>query len=219
MTVETVLADRLPPKLPRESAPGSAPLIELRHVSKSYSGTDGAPPVTVLDDINLEVRDGEMLALLGQSGSGKSTILRLMVGLTDPTQGAILSHGSPLHGVNHRLAIVFRALPSILGLRCRKMYRLGSFSAVSIHGRKRTKSAGHSHSSASPATRMRIPSNCPVACGSVSALRGRSSLSRRCCAWTSHLVRSTCSRRRTCARRWSNCGVAQGIRASRAFFW
>jgi len=45
-------------------------LIELRHVSKSYSGADGGAPVTVLDDINLEVRDGEMLALLGQSGSG-----------------------------------------------------------------------------------------------------------------------------------------------------
>jgi len=84
-------------------------LIELRHVSKSYSGADGGAPVTVLDDINLEVRDGEMLALLGQSGSGKSTILRLMAGLTEPTHGIVLSHGSPFNGVNHRLAIVFQS--------------------------------------------------------------------------------------------------------------
>jgi NitT/TauT family transport system ATP-binding protein len=109
MAVETLLADRPPPELPRESAAGSAPLIELRHASKSYSGADGGAPVTVLDDINLEVRDGEMLALLGQSGSGKSTILRLMAGLAEPTQGAVLSHGSPLNGVNHRLAIVFQS--------------------------------------------------------------------------------------------------------------
>ena len=109
MSVETLLADRPSPELPRESAAGSAPLIELRHASKSYSSAAGGAPVTVLDDINLEVRDGEMLALLGQSGSGKSTILRLMAGLTEPTQGAVLSHGSPLNGVNHRLAIVFQS--------------------------------------------------------------------------------------------------------------
>src|SRR3989442_6721557 len=107
MPVETLLADRPPPDLPRENAVGSAPLIELRHASKSYSGADGGAPVTVLDDISLEVRDGEMLALLGQSGSGKSTILRLMAGLTEPTQSSVLSHGSPLKSVNHRLPIVF----------------------------------------------------------------------------------------------------------------
>ena len=97
------------PLLSSRAGAGSAPLIELRHVSKSYAGADGETPVTVLDDINLEVRDGEMLALLGQSGSGKSTILRLMAGLTEPTQGAVLSHGAPLDGVNPRLAIVFQS--------------------------------------------------------------------------------------------------------------
>jgi NitT/TauT family transport system ATP-binding protein len=106
--VEALLADR-PPELPPERVESAAPLIELRHASKSYVGADGGTAVTILDDINLEVRDGEMLALLGQSGSGKSTILRLMAGLTEPTQGAVLSHGSPLTGVNDRLAIVFQS--------------------------------------------------------------------------------------------------------------
>ncbi len=85
------------------------PLIELRHVSKSYPTTDGGTRVTILDDVNLEVRDGEMLALLGQSGCGKSTILRLMAGLTDPTQGAVMANGNPLSGVNADLAIVFQS--------------------------------------------------------------------------------------------------------------
>ncbi len=92
-----------------DNAQSAAPLIELRHVSKSYSTAEGAAPVTVLDDINLEVKKGEMLALLGQSGSGKSTILRLMAGLTDPTQGTVFSHGAPLERVNNRLAIVFQS--------------------------------------------------------------------------------------------------------------
>ena len=109
MTTDALLADRPSPELPKEVAAGSAPLIELRHASKSYMSADGGSPVIVLDDINLEVREGEMLALLGQSGSGKSTILRLMAGLTDPTQGAVLSHGAALTGVNHRLAIVFQS--------------------------------------------------------------------------------------------------------------
>jgi NitT/TauT family transport system ATP-binding protein len=92
-----------------ESAETLAPVIELRHVSKSYVSADGGAPVTILDDISLEVRDGEILAILGQSGSGKSTILRLMAGLTDPTQGAVLSHGAPLADVNRGVAIVFQS--------------------------------------------------------------------------------------------------------------
>ncbi|HUN94233.1 MAG TPA: nitrate/sulfonate/bicarbonate ABC transporter ATP-binding protein [Burkholderiaceae bacterium] len=100
-----------PPQTPTGNpAPDGAamPLIELRHVSKSYATASGGH-ITVLDDISLEVRDGEMLALLGQSGSGKSTILRLMAGLTDPSQGAVLSHGDQLEGVNRSLAIVFQS--------------------------------------------------------------------------------------------------------------
>ena len=92
-----------------KNMPSSAntPLIELQHVSKSYAAGGGAP-VTILDDINLEVREGEMLALLGQSGSGKSTILRLISGLTEPTAGSVLSRGAPLRGTNHHLSIVFQ---------------------------------------------------------------------------------------------------------------
>lgn len=125
MPVETILADRPLPESPRGPTSDSAPLIELRHVSKSYMGADGGAPVTVLDDINVEVRDGEMLALLGQSGSGKSTILRLMAGLTEPTKGAVLSHGTPLMGVNHRLAIVFQSFALYPWLTVRKNVQVG----------------------------------------------------------------------------------------------
>src|SRR6202140_3511626 len=107
MATDTLLAEK--PSFAPEGAAALAPLIELRHVSKSYAGADGGAPVTVLDDVSLEVRDGEMLALLGQSGSGKSTILRLMAGLTQQTQGAVLSNGAPLEDVNRGVAIVFQS--------------------------------------------------------------------------------------------------------------
>src|SRR5450631_3974542 len=109
MATDTLLGERSTTEIPPGNAAALAPLIELRHVSKSYVGADGGAPVTVLDDISLEVREGEMLALLGQSGSGKSTILRLMAGLTDPTQGAVLSHGEPLVNINRGLSIVFQS--------------------------------------------------------------------------------------------------------------
>ncbi len=91
------------------AAAAREPLVELRHVSKSWPASNGGGHVTILDDVNLDVRDGEMLALLGQSGSGKSTILRLMAGLTEPTQGAVLRGGAPLAGTNPDLAIVFQS--------------------------------------------------------------------------------------------------------------
>ena len=109
MAADILLKARSNPGLARDSAMVSAPLIELRHVSKLYVSVDVGPPVTVLDDINLEVREGEVLALLGQSGSGKSTILRLMAGLTEPTQGIVFSRGAPLVGVNRSLALVFQS--------------------------------------------------------------------------------------------------------------
>ncbi len=108
---------RLPSFLrPAVSAPAPTPdpakaelLIELHRASKSYEGADGGPGVTVLHDVDIEVREGEMLALLGQSGSGKSTILRLMAGLAKPSQGTVLRHGVPISGVNPDVAIVFQS--------------------------------------------------------------------------------------------------------------
>lgn len=58
-------------------------MIKIKHVSK-YFGKKAA-----LRDINLEIADGETLAIIGGSGSGKSTLLRLMIGLIQPSEGEI----------------------------------------------------------------------------------------------------------------------------------
>ena len=58
----------------------------MRSLSKSFSGPGGRP-LPVLDDINLDVAEGEFVALLGRSGSGKSTLLRCIAGLMAPTDG------------------------------------------------------------------------------------------------------------------------------------
>ena len=73
------------------------PICELKGVHKSFE-RDGGKPLRVLEDITLDVRANEVLALLGPSGCGKSTILRIVAGLIRATGGEVLYHGSPLEG-------------------------------------------------------------------------------------------------------------------------
>lgn len=84
-----------------------SPIAQLCAVNKSFIAA-GGHELKVLEQIDLAVHDGELLALLGQSGSGKSTILRCLTGLIEPTSGRVLSQGLPLHGVNRETSLVFQ---------------------------------------------------------------------------------------------------------------
>ncbi|MFJ8027674.1 ABC transporter ATP-binding protein [Streptomyces sp. NPDC096311] len=70
-------------------------LLEVTGLSKRYPSRHGE--VTACEDISFQVRRGETLALVGESGAGKSTVVRLVAGLEQPTAGHILLHGKPVH--------------------------------------------------------------------------------------------------------------------------
>src|SRR6187455_1780943 len=80
--------------------------IEFRNVTKMFGGA------RVVDDLSLEVRDGEFIVLLGPSGCGKTTTLRMLAGLETVTSGDILINGERINDVptQHRdLAMVFQS--------------------------------------------------------------------------------------------------------------
>ena len=67
-------------------------LLKLINVSKSYvSETETVAP---LKDINMDIYEGQFIAIVGRSGSGKTTLLNVMAGLDKPTSGEVLLHGT-----------------------------------------------------------------------------------------------------------------------------
>ena len=83
-------------------------IVETRGIAKSYP-MSGGKELSVLENIDLRVREGEFVSILGASGAGKSTLLRIMVGLTTPSRGEILYHGVPLASANPKIAMVFQS--------------------------------------------------------------------------------------------------------------
>lgn len=90
-----------------EDKQAALPVAQLCAVTKAYTMA-GGHELKVLDNIDLAVNPGEFLALLGQSGSGKSTILRCLTGLIESTSGRVLGNGKPLSGVNREASVVFQ---------------------------------------------------------------------------------------------------------------
>ncbi|MBZ0319188.1 MAG: ABC transporter ATP-binding protein [Anaerolineae bacterium] len=72
------------------------PLIELRHVHRHFK--KGRTDIPVLQDISLAVHPGEILCLVGESGCGKTTTGKIMVGLLAESSGEVLYEGQPIHG-------------------------------------------------------------------------------------------------------------------------
>ena len=94
-TAETLLDD-VPPD----------PIISMKGVCKGYGS--GVTRTEVLKDINLNIREGEFLAVVGFSGSGKTTFTQLIAGLIKPDKGEITMDGAPITGPDQDRGLVFQ---------------------------------------------------------------------------------------------------------------
>jgi lipoprotein-releasing system ATP-binding protein len=81
-------------------------LLEAKNLSKSY--TSGARELNVLAGLDLRVEEGEMAAVVGASGVGKSTLLHILGGVDRPTSGEVLYRGSPLSRMSNGALARFR---------------------------------------------------------------------------------------------------------------
>ena len=82
----------------------------LEHLTKTFPARVREGEVTAVDDVSLDIAQGEFVTLLGPSGCGKTTALRLIAGFESPTQGRIMLDGQCLNDVppNRRaMAMVF----------------------------------------------------------------------------------------------------------------
>jgi len=82
-------------------------LLEIIDLKKAYKQSEGGDHL-VLDGVNLTISEGEIVALLGRSGSGKSTMLRIISGLTQQTGGKVIYCGKPVQGPVEGMAMVFQ---------------------------------------------------------------------------------------------------------------
>ena len=76
---------------------GNTPAVVLKDLVKEFG--EGGDNVRAVDNVNIEIAEGEFFALLGPSGCGKTTTLRMIAGFEQPTEGEILLRGEPVQGI------------------------------------------------------------------------------------------------------------------------
>ncbi|HEY0200834.1 MAG TPA: ABC transporter ATP-binding protein [Burkholderiaceae bacterium] len=101
----------------------NAKYIEIRGVGQSFKTAKGT--FVALQGINLDVAQGEFVALIGHSGCGKSTLLNLIAGLTTPTAGGLICAGKEITGPGPERAVVFQNHSLLPWLTCFENIHLG----------------------------------------------------------------------------------------------
>jgi NitT/TauT family transport system ATP-binding protein len=92
--------------MPYQRANSNSTLLQISGVSKTFDGVDSN--LHAIDNIDLNVAQGEFLVILGPSGCGKSTLLNLIAGFDTPSQGNITIEGRPIRGPGPDRQVMFQ---------------------------------------------------------------------------------------------------------------
>ena len=115
---------------------------ELRGVSFGYR-----PGQRVLDDVDLRLSEGEFVAVAGPNGGGKTTIVRILLGLERPTRGDALLYGEPAQRFSRRRVLGYLAQRSELGgdapATVREVVSAGRLAAAGLFGPLRARDHAH----------------------------------------------------------------------------
>ncbi|MCH4123853.1 MAG: thiol reductant ABC exporter subunit CydC [Levilactobacillus sp.] len=121
--------DEHEPELPAQTTIGALEELKLDHVSFTYPGAKRE----VIDDLSLDLHPGEKLALLGPSGTGKSTLLKLILGDEQPSRGQVTLNGVPVSQLQTQRAQLFGVLdqqPYLFDTTVMNNVRLGNLNAT-----------------------------------------------------------------------------------------
>ncbi len=91
-------------------------IVKVENVGMAFETKKGS--FVALKDVNLQIRTGEVVSLIGHSGCGKSTLLNLIAGLTLPTSGVMLCNGREIAGPGPERAVVFQNHSLLPWLNC-----------------------------------------------------------------------------------------------------
>ncbi len=92
----------------RPGAEAGDAFLEVQSIRQAYA-KGGANDLLVLDGVSLSLKSGEIVGLLGRSGSGKSSLLRIIAGLAKPVSGRVTWRDKPLSGPSEGIAMVFQS--------------------------------------------------------------------------------------------------------------
>jgi NitT/TauT family transport system ATP-binding protein len=91
----------------RTDATRTGDMIVVEHVNKIYGSDDAS--LSALDDVSLNVREGQFMTVVGPSGCGKSTLLQVMAGLVPPTSGRVVIDGQTVTGPSpEKIGVMFQ---------------------------------------------------------------------------------------------------------------
>lgn len=98
-------------------------IVQIENVGQTFDTKNGK--FVALRDVNLDIREGEFVTLIGHSGCGKSTLLNLIAGLTKPTSGSMLCDSREIAGPGPERAVVFQNHSLLPWLTCYDNVYLG----------------------------------------------------------------------------------------------
>ena len=86
----------------------STPFLSVQNLTKRFQAPKGGESLTVFENVNLGIEKGEFVCIIGHSGCGKSTILSILAGLDEPSDGAVIMNGKEVSGPSLDRGIVFQ---------------------------------------------------------------------------------------------------------------
>lgn len=98
----------------------SRPFIEITKLTKRFPAPKGGEPLTIFENADFTIERGEFVCIIGHSGCGKSTIMNVLAGLDEPTEGGIIMDGKEISGPSLERGVVFQnysLLPWLSALR------------------------------------------------------------------------------------------------------